>query len=590
MSGLMLAIAVLLGWMATVCLHEFGHAIVAYYGGDTTVKDKGYLTLNPLKYTDVGYSLVMPVVFLVIGGVALPGAAVYINTSLLRSRAWRSAVSAAGPLATAFVAIALSIPFQLGWATEGWGWNALALLTTYQVAGLFFNLLPVPSFDGFGIIEPWLPKEVQHTTRRWGRYGYLVLLALFWTVPGFSRNFWVLVSTVSESLGVSQLMMRAAYVEFAESSKGVFIMLLLGALIYRKLVKPSAKEPDEQKDLESTLAAYDRLVETQQATSNIWFQRGQALSSLGRFKSAIASYDEAIKDHNSGAEVWFGRAIALHQLGHYSEALADYEQTLVLEPSHSYAWANKARILQGLQKSELAILAYDQSLKFRSANALCWHERGIILRSLGRDAEALSSFEHALKNERNDAALWIDHAEMLCKVGQSEKALNSYHNASRHDPENIAAWRSQGNLYLQLGRTQEALRSYGVALTHNPQDSATLLLRGLSLFSLGRTTSAIKDFEAIQALLTEELNQPPQQSEVLRNLSPALETVVQRFTSFLELPNSSVAVVIAQGLLFTILQRLNEAIALYNLILLQNPKSLELQYLRTCALQQIEEY
>jgi tetratricopeptide (TPR) repeat protein/Zn-dependent protease len=585
MSGLMLAIAVLSGWIATVCLHEFGHAIVAYYGGDTTVKDKGYLTLNPLKYTDVGYSLVMPVVFLVLGGVALPGAAVYINTALLRSRAWKSAVSAAGPLATALVAIALSIPFQLGWATEGWGWNALALLTTYQVAGLFFNLLPVPSFDGFGIIEPWLPKEIQHTTRRWGRYGYLVLLALFWTVPAFSRNFWGLVSTVSEGLGVSQLMMRTAYAEFAESSKGVFVVLLLGALIYRKLVKPSVKAPDEQKDLESTLAAYDRLVETRQATSEIWFQRGQALSSLGRFETAIASYDKALKDRNSGAEVWFGRAIALHQLGRYREALADYEQTLELEPSHSYAWANKARILQGLQQSEAAILAYDQSLKFRPANALCWHERGVILRALEQYAEALSSFENAVKYERNNAAFWIDHAEMLCKVGQSEKALTSYRNASRHDPENIAVWRSQGNLYLQLGRAQEALRSYGAALTHNPQDSATLLLRGLTLFSLGRTTLAIKDFESIQTLLTEELNQSPQQFEALRNLSPALKTVVQRFTSFLESPSSSVAIAIAQGLLLTILQRPSEALALYNQTLAQGPQSPEVKYLKSWLLQ-----
>ncbi len=580
----MLAIAVLSGWIATVCLHEFGHAVVAYYGGDTTVKDKGYLTLNPLKYTDVGYSLIMPVVFLVMGGVALPGAAVYINTSLLRSRAWKSAVSAAGPLATALVAIALSIPFQLGWATEGWGWNALALLTTYQVAGLFFNLLPVPSFDGFGIIEPWLPKEVQHATRRWGRYGYLVLLALFWTVPAFSGSFWGLVSTVSEGLGVSPLMMRSAYTEFAESSKGVFIALLLGALIYRKLVKPSATATDENQDLESTLAAYDRLVETQQTTSEIWFQRGQALSSLGRFETAIISYNEAIKDRNSGAEVWFSRAVALHQLGRYPGALADYEQTLALEPSHSYAWANKARILQGLQKSELAILAYDQSLKFRPANALCWHERGVILRDLGREADALSSFANALKYERNNATLWIDHAEMLCKVGQPEKALISYHNASRHDPENIAVWRSQGNLYLQLGRAQEALRSYGIALTHNPQDSATLLLRGLTLFSLGRMPAAVKDFESIQALLTEELNQPPQQSEALRNLSPALKTVVQRFTSFLEVPSSSVAIAIAQGLLLNILQRPNEALALYDGTLAKEPQSLEIQYLKIWTL------
>jgi tetratricopeptide (TPR) repeat protein len=588
MSGFMLAIAVLVGWIVTVCLHEFGHAIVAYYGGDTTVKDKGYLTLNPLKYTDVGYSLVMPVVFLVMGGIALPGAAVYINTTLLRSRAWKSAVSAAGPLATALVAIALSIPFQLGWATpDSWGWNVLALLATFQVAGLFFNLLPVPSFDGFGIIEPWLPDTVQQTTRRWGRYGYLVLLGLFWTVPAFSQAFWRLVSTVSAGLGVSQLMMQDAYVEFADSSKEVFIALLVGVLIYRKLVKPPAIIPDEQTDLGSTLAAYDRLIEDNQATSELWFQRGQVLSSLGRFESAIASYDNALKDHKSGAEVWYGRAIALHQIERYPEALVDYEQTLVLEPDHSYAWANKARILQSLHQEERAIAAYDQSLKLRPTNAQGWQDRGKILCNLGREAEALSSFENALRYKRNDVRLWIAHAELLYKVGQPEKALSSYRNASRLDPENIAVWRSQGNLSLQLGRNQDALRSYSAALTYNPQDSATLLLRGLTLFSLGRTQLAIQDFESIQSLVSEELNQPPQQAEALRNLSLTLKPVVQRFTSFLASPASSVAIAIAQGLLLSILQRPSEAVVIYEQALTQDPQSPEVQYLKTWVLGQM---
>ena len=41
------AVVIILGWIFSVCLHEFGHAAVAYWGGDRTVKEKGYLTLNP---------------------------------------------------------------------------------------------------------------------------------------------------------------------------------------------------------------------------------------------------------------------------------------------------------------------------------------------------------------------------------------------------------------------------------------------------------------------------------------------------------------------------------------------------------------
>ena len=39
------------GWAASLCLHEFGHAITAYRGGDLSIPGKGYLTLDPVSYT-----------------------------------------------------------------------------------------------------------------------------------------------------------------------------------------------------------------------------------------------------------------------------------------------------------------------------------------------------------------------------------------------------------------------------------------------------------------------------------------------------------------------------------------------------------
>src|SRR5438128_8556699 len=88
------------GWVTSLCIHEFGHAFVAYLGGDRSVAGAGYLTLNPLRYTNVTMSLVLPIIFLLLGGIALPGGAVYINHSALQSRVWSSAVSIAGPVGT----------------------------------------------------------------------------------------------------------------------------------------------------------------------------------------------------------------------------------------------------------------------------------------------------------------------------------------------------------------------------------------------------------------------------------------------------------------------------------------------------------
>ena len=89
-------IAVMICWILSVCVHEFAHALVAYLGGDKSVVAKGYLHFNIFAYIHPVTSILLPALFLFMGGVPLPGGAVYIDDRALRSPAWRSAVSAAG--------------------------------------------------------------------------------------------------------------------------------------------------------------------------------------------------------------------------------------------------------------------------------------------------------------------------------------------------------------------------------------------------------------------------------------------------------------------------------------------------------------
>jgi len=196
---------VLTGFLISLCLHEFGHAIVAFYCGDSTVEEKGYLTLNPLRYTDLQYSILFPILVMAIGGVGLPGGAVYINTRLLRWRVYGALVSAGGPLATAAVLAVLMLVINLAFkpvAPDPVLYAAVAYLAMLQVTVLVFNLLPCPGLDGWGIVEPFLPE----TIRRWGLSAahiapVLLVLALFF-VPGLSRWFWDLVYMLSALIGL----------------------------------------------------------------------------------------------------------------------------------------------------------------------------------------------------------------------------------------------------------------------------------------------------------------------------------------------------------------------------------------------------
>ena len=196
---------VLIGWVFSLCLHEFSHAFVAYQGGDYTVKDKGYLTFNPLKYTHPVYSIILPLLFLIAGGIGLPGGAVYIERWRLRGPRWESAVSLAGPASNALLALVLGLILRFTpIATSSIG-PALAFLGLLQVSAVVLNLLPVPPFDGFGVIEPYLPMDWRMKlagTR--GMLSWVVFLVL-WYVPFVNGIFWGLVGFLARTAGVPLL-------------------------------------------------------------------------------------------------------------------------------------------------------------------------------------------------------------------------------------------------------------------------------------------------------------------------------------------------------------------------------------------------
>ena len=199
-------IVVIVGWIFSLCLHEFSHALVAYYGGDTSVKDKGYLTFNPLKYTHPIYSIVLPVIFLLLGGIGLPGGAVYIETWRLRSKRWECAVSLAGPVANLMMAVILSIVLYLAPISLAGIWPGLAFLALMQISALVLNLIPVPPFDGYRALAPFLNQDLRARIDQMS--GILVMVVFFalWYLQAVNTFFWDVVFQISAWLHIPVLL------------------------------------------------------------------------------------------------------------------------------------------------------------------------------------------------------------------------------------------------------------------------------------------------------------------------------------------------------------------------------------------------
>lgn len=210
-SGVVLL--VLGGWAVSLCLHEFGHAAVAYRGGDTSVREKGYLTLDIRRYADVGLSVVLPVVFLLLGGIPLPGGAVWINQGAIRSRAALSMVSLAGPAANLVLGVLLTVsvatvPMPVGLAV------GLSCLALFQVLAFVLNILPVPGLDGFGVLEPYLPAPARRLAAQVRPWAPIALFVLILGVPGASAVLFDAGGRVFLAVGGDVVLADLGYREF----------------------------------------------------------------------------------------------------------------------------------------------------------------------------------------------------------------------------------------------------------------------------------------------------------------------------------------------------------------------------------------
>ena len=178
---------VIAGLLVSLCLHEFAHAFTAWRFGDHDVEVRGYLTLNPLKYSHPLLSLGLPRCSSRSGGIGLPGGAVYLRTSWMTKRQ-KDLVSLAGPATNLVFAIVLLVLTRLLREPDhAVFWAGMAFLGFLQVTAFVLNILPVPGLDGYSALEPHLSPQTQRALAPAKQWAFFILLLLLFT-PQVNRG------------------------------------------------------------------------------------------------------------------------------------------------------------------------------------------------------------------------------------------------------------------------------------------------------------------------------------------------------------------------------------------------------------------
>jgi Zn-dependent protease len=166
------------GIILALTIHEYAHALAAYFMGDRTAKDYGRLSLNPIAHLDpLGFlCLIVTRQF----GWAKP---VPVNDLNFRNRKkGMIVVSAAGPLSNFTTALIIAILYPLLYNTTGEA--VKSILQTAYIINLSigaFNLIPIPPLDGSNILDAFLTNKQRFFMRRYALYSNIIMLLLIFS-------------------------------------------------------------------------------------------------------------------------------------------------------------------------------------------------------------------------------------------------------------------------------------------------------------------------------------------------------------------------------------------------------------------------
>lgn len=184
MNNFIISAFQILALVFSVMVHEVFHGLAALKLGDTTAKDQGRLTMNPLKHVDPFGSVIVPLVLLFTGSPILIGWAkpvMYNPANIKNPRTGDLLIKLAGPASNLILAIIFGIILRLLFPFANVPIVAsllifLNIIVATNVSLAIFNLVPLPPLDGSSILFALIPEKWHAIQEFLTRHGFWLLI------------------------------------------------------------------------------------------------------------------------------------------------------------------------------------------------------------------------------------------------------------------------------------------------------------------------------------------------------------------------------------------------------------------------------
>ncbi len=200
-------------------------------------------------------------------------------------------------------------------------------------------------------------------------------------------------------------------------------------------------------------------------------KRGEEYLDRGEDQLAYEQFQKAVELEPSSFNLWYFSGLALYRLERYEEALDSLNQSLQFNQDYIPALSRRGLVYQSLKQPEAAKADFEQAISIQPQDPEDWRNRGIALLNLERYEQALASYDKALEFQPDDHKAWVNRGIVLCdNLGRYEQAIFSFDKAREIQPDDHIAWNNRG---------VAAGKSGGyVSFLHPPQLNSELKKRG----------------------------------------------------------------------------------------------------------------
>jgi Zn-dependent protease len=191
-------IVIIASILVSLTLHEAMHAYTAHALGDTTAKDEGRLTLNPLQHIDLLMTVALPVILIVLGlpPILIAKPVPFDPRSVHFGEYGSALVALAGP----FTNLALAVVASLLIRVVGFDSSISSILVIFMqinIAFFVFNMIPFPPLDGSRLLYAVAPEPLQRIMHQIEAAGLAITILLFLVLAPFIMPF---VSNITEAI------------------------------------------------------------------------------------------------------------------------------------------------------------------------------------------------------------------------------------------------------------------------------------------------------------------------------------------------------------------------------------------------------